>query len=478
MSLIWKHGDIVPNRQNPFALDVLGRKQYADNLTRLIESTREPLVLSVNAAWGAGKTTFLRMWREQLEGDAYHTLFFDAWKHDFVDDPLVALIAELQQEIDGSEALGPARATAQPLMRRLRTVGAGMLRRSVPVLIRAGTAGLVDATDFTAVVDELGKGVSEEAAKVAEERLARYAAEKSAMEKFREGLQELATALAGDNGRKSVVVFIDELDRCRPDFAIVVLERVKHLFAVPGFVFVLGMDATQLAASVKAVYGADFAAEGYLRRFIDLDFNLPAPAGKLAVEYLAKQVNLTEALSGRADWREDEPAIIELLSAIMDRGGMTFRLQQQCFSRLNLVLRTIPKTGNSYPYLIAVMITLKALNPSLAAAYQNGSAGAEHVLTYFQRLGSGPAIPRDSLPYAEACLYGFSQVEGEYSTREATLRAEAGVNRQREDSDWHSTRDSQHRLDLLRSVGSQNKHSVRIFFQRLELADAFSDTQK
>lgn len=65
--------------------------------------------------------------------------------------------------------------------------------------------------------------------------------------------------------------FIDELDRCRPTFAIELLERIKHLFDIQNIVFVLSIDKEQLEASTAAAYGSAINAPEYLRRFIDLE---------------------------------------------------------------------------------------------------------------------------------------------------------------------------------------------------------------
>lgn len=70
---------------------------------------------------------------------------------------------------------------------------------------------------------------------------------------------------------------IDELDRCRPSYAVELLEIAKHIFAADRIVFVLAINRDQLAHAVKALYGIEFDAEAYLRRFFDLDFHLPVP---------------------------------------------------------------------------------------------------------------------------------------------------------------------------------------------------------
>ena len=64
-----------------------------------------------------------------------------------------------------------------------------------------------------------------------------------------------------DKPKKPMFVFIDELDRCRPTYAIELLETVKHLFDIPGLVFVIATNTDQLQHSIKAVYGAEFDAQ-------------------------------------------------------------------------------------------------------------------------------------------------------------------------------------------------------------------------
>lgn len=71
-----------------------------------------------------------------------------------------------------------------------------------------------------------------------------------------------------------LIIFVDELDRCRPDFAIEVLERIKHVFNVENIIFILGIDKEALSNSVKSIYGENTKINGYLSRFIDLEVNL------------------------------------------------------------------------------------------------------------------------------------------------------------------------------------------------------------
>jgi hypothetical protein len=92
-----------------------------------------------------------------------------------------------------------------------------------------------------------------------------------ASEGFAKALKRLAPA------KGKLLIFIDELDRCRPDFAIATLELVKHYLSVPGVVCIFTIDLRQLTHLVRTVYGYDMDAWGYLRRFFNISFRMPMP---------------------------------------------------------------------------------------------------------------------------------------------------------------------------------------------------------
>lgn len=82
----------------------------------------------------------------------------------------------------------------------------------------------------------------------------------------------------GENGAPTpkLVIVIDELDRCRPDYALSLLETIKHFFAVDGVHFVLGVNLKELQNSVRARYGVGANAETYLQKFVNLHYTLPS----------------------------------------------------------------------------------------------------------------------------------------------------------------------------------------------------------
>ena len=220
--------------------------------------------MAVDAGWGMGKTTFLKMWAQHLRNERFPVVEFNAWETDFAQDPFIALYSEITgglSELPGASGrIDGLRAAAGVVFRALPGAAARVALSAVPY---AGSQ----------LVDEL----SPRPPTAREEVAATYQETKTALRAFREQLGQIAAAIARENDNSPLVVMIDELDRCRPTYAIELLEAAKHLFNVDHIVFVVCLDRAQLAHSVKAVYGASFDAEGYLWRFFDIDYRLPQP---------------------------------------------------------------------------------------------------------------------------------------------------------------------------------------------------------
>ena len=241
----------------PFGKDLLNRKQYADVLTQIVKNAEDGFTLSINADWGYGKTTFIKMWEKVLQNEGYQTIYFNAWETDFVADPMMALIDGLRNGFEAkdlpSEHLQKVKAfwkTASKLVQLVPQY------RIIGEIAEALQEGIGDCTEDN---DELQKCTSI----------------KQLVYTFRKQLSDFAKTI---DQEKQLIVFVDELDRCRPDYAVQMLERIKHFFAIDNIIFVLSIDKKVLCKSIKAVYGGlEIDTEAYLRRFIDLEFDLPEP---------------------------------------------------------------------------------------------------------------------------------------------------------------------------------------------------------
>ena len=322
---------------DPFAKDLLDRESVATNLSALVQSMSGPAVIAIDAPWGGGKTTFVQMWKQHLTNERHATVCFNAWDADFSEDPLLAFIAALGDQLPPT--------VLEAAKSKVLQLGGGLLRCGIPLLVKLGTTGALEAGDFS-FVEKTADEIGEWAGKVANERLAALAAEKDAVAEFRESLSTVVSSILDDKDTKGpLVIFVDELDRCRPDFAIQLLERIKHLFDVENIIFVLSLDQGQLAHSIRAVYGEGFDAIGYLRRFVDFSYTLPAPDHERFVMALAPRAGLDEVIGDRAHLR----FLCEGIALLAADLALTLRTVEQAFAELAVVLRVANRGLRRFP---------------------------------------------------------------------------------------------------------------------------------
>lgn len=264
-----KAPEIEVTAKGTFKLDLLNRKPVAEAITSLIKNEEGPLVIGLNAPWGSGKTTFLRMWREDLRASGIHSVYFNAWENDFSTEPLAVLIAELEKGLDGLKQDAGEAAKVKEKLDQAKGLGVALLKRALPLAVKIGSAGLVDLGEISE------EALADWTAELAKGQIAAYDAAKGSVTGFKTKLTELASEF----GPSPLVVIVDEMDRCRPPYAISVLECIKHFFSVPRVVFVIAADRVQIEGAVAGVYGGGVDSSGYLRKLIDLETPLASPEG-------------------------------------------------------------------------------------------------------------------------------------------------------------------------------------------------------
>ena len=171
-----------------------------------------------------------------------------------------------------------------------------MLRRYADIGAEEIAEALKDEDDVSAV-DEAAQAAYNDGTATIEKKLDEAIADALAMqragdmaiENFGVRLKESARAAEEQGAKAPLFVLIDELDRCRPTYAIALLERVKHLFEVDGVVFLIATDTKQLVHSINAVYGAEFDARRYLDRFFEQTYRMSEPSVAALVEQFVEQ---------------------------------------------------------------------------------------------------------------------------------------------------------------------------------------------
>jgi KAP family P-loop domain len=367
---------------DPFKNDLLSRKDSAEILTEFIGNLDEPFVLAIDSPWGTGKTTFLKMWLQYAMNQKIQCLYFNAWENDFSESPLVSLIGELGAGISALR-LGEAHSKlVEKVFEKTKKAGAALIKTALPTAIKMATSGIVDLSDVANLAEEIAK-----------KEIDKYQADKTTIAHFREELEELVKNIAGNKEQsqsRPIVFVIDELDRCRPPYAVELLEKVKHLFSVKGLVFVLAIDKRQLRESVKALYGTGMDADGYLRRFIDLEYHLPEPKIDDFVNAQFSRFGLAEILARKVrDALHELDNLRQSLIEFFKLFGFSLRVQEQIFSQLSVVVRTSPSNQYLYAFHLALLICLRTINKDLYSRYIQGLATPKEVMDFIENFPNG-----------------------------------------------------------------------------------------
>ena len=315
-----------------------------------------------------------------MRNEGFPVVSFNAWETDFAEYPLIALTSELLhtlRPLDDNDDL-KLDAIEKTLPRLLKFA----LTKALPWTISlaggvisiqtndpsVGFAANTLATAVGGTMDELVKeeATEQEPAEITPEPPT-YAEAKEEINSFKNALANTAEILSDKHGGKPLVIAIDELDRCRPSYAVELLEVVKHFFSVNNVVFVLAIDKTQLTHAIKAIYGNEFDAIGYVRRFIDLDFRLPAPDRTEFMKNLMNQTLLEQFFKDYPghSWGESDDTQL-LLRAFMNLPSLSLRQIQQTMHRLGLVLASLDSPPANISFgAIAVLVILKTIDPEI-----------------------------------------------------------------------------------------------------------------
>ncbi|ULL06019.1 hypothetical protein JNO42_03130 [Pseudomonas putida] len=245
--------------------DHMDRKPSADFLTKYILSNPHVKVLNVNSPWGTGKSFFLERWAATLS-EKHVCVRFNAWETDYSAEPLVALIACIEDQLRD-----PVDITATSVGQGLVNAGSLLVQKAGPLILK----GLFKKFSGVELNDLFGEGAEEATGSVVESLIKDQMETKQNVKEFKVEVSRRLSQAAENQGLKApAFIFIDELDRCRPTYAIELLERIKHFFELEDCRFIIASDSVQLAHSIRAVYGQGFHSERYLNRFFDAEFKL------------------------------------------------------------------------------------------------------------------------------------------------------------------------------------------------------------
>ncbi|EPM9801731.1 KAP family P-loop NTPase fold protein [Klebsiella pneumoniae] len=241
--------------------DKLNRRRYAEYLYYYLKDKgkKNNTVINLNAEWGAGKSFFIKRFYCSIK-DVHPCVYIDAWKQDFSDDAFLTLFSSLSQQLQEYAGKLDAR-----LIQSGHAIG-----RFTKGVIPEIMSGLIKTYAGIESVGDIAKEASLLMLNEHQEKL-------KSIQVLKKELALWSRLAFEREFANPIFILIDELDRCRPDYAISLLEIVKHIFDIKNFVFIIATDTDQLQHSIKNVYGNDFSANDYLGRFFHRRFTLKSP---------------------------------------------------------------------------------------------------------------------------------------------------------------------------------------------------------
>ena len=324
--------------------DEFNRKPIAENIIRLLTSDIDLSPMVIDGGWGTGKTEFcqklIRLMQQQHPD--YQPVYIDAFRSDHSGEPLLALLAEIIKTCtpeDTSEQPSEQRKNITRKIAKAARFGIKTVAKAAAShLLKQSTDDL--AEEFQQIIndgqdaDSLAETVTDAAATIASHTIdatvEALLKEQIEAEKNLETLKACLKELAAD---KPIILFIDELDRCRPDYAVDMLEVIKHVFEVENVKVVLVTNTKQLRAAINHRYGVEVDAQKYLDKFLKYSFALPdkvvTPFGMrqalVSVEYFKQLIRKSRMASKLQALIDERNLTIKFISDMIERNNISLR---------------------------------------------------------------------------------------------------------------------------------------------------------
>lgn len=313
-------------------LDLLNREGFIENVIKIVNQLSDinrGCCFAIEGSWGVGKTFVIEEIEEQLKvlqsektnSDRYFVFHYNCWQHDYYEEPAVAIISAMLASIKDDEAL---------------------LSKDIDNTIKAGYEFAKEKFKEIAslyIENKIGINLISLAEQIKSNKDEMEDAENEfdemfnfsqTIEKVRKKMEEIAE-------ERTIVLFVDELDRCIPQYAIKVLERLHHIFyGLDNVVVIMAIDRKQLEHSVEEMFGvrkdeSSIDIERYLKKFID--FSMVLDIGTMNESYLEKyEVYFDKFMIKQEGDKEEITNILSKLFATID-----IRRQEKLIEKANMV---------------------------------------------------------------------------------------------------------------------------------------------
>ncbi|WP_409310731.1 P-loop NTPase fold protein [Pectobacterium sp. B1J-3] len=365
------------------SIDIFGRKKLFEQILKISDKSPDiNLVLALDDNWGNGKTTFVKMMESEIKKnhhEKFDVIYFDAFENDYKSDPFTALSSKiyslLKEEKNTKDKLGKKFLSAS------KKVGKALLLNSSKAIVSTLTANILDGSIIEKSSEVISDSLNSPLEKFIEERITAGDNEEASIEHFKSVLNEINK----EKGKKTIFI-VDELDRARPDFSLDLLEKIKHLFSVNGFIFLLVMNREQFQKIIEHRYGS-IDSRMYLNKFVHFWFTLPKKKENTMENYSRHEKSTIYDYLLKIDkTNRILPAggrIMKSLSYLLDINGCSLREAERCLSIFSVIEKNneFSNMDISYESVFSLVVFLKVYNPILLEKITSKSITYKDVIT-------------------------------------------------------------------------------------------------
>lgn len=330
-------------------LDVLNRDAFVEQLVRLMNNLsdkKSSTCFAINGAWGCGKSFLLDIFEERLGKiqsektfkEKYFVVRYNSWRYDYYEEPLVAIVSTMISIIEEKTKLFPNSQRRQELLGILKSAGIALMSMTNEAI--KNKMGI----DIQKCVDIVSTGKQNGTADYEDKR------EYDIYFHFNKVLKSLNHLLQEIAQEYTVVFLVDELDRCIPEYAIKVLERLHHLTEEStNLITIIAIDKPQLVCGIKKIFGIN-NPEKYLQKFINFEIKLDY--GTVSERVYEKYAEYMELFDKNIFQFED--SVEECLQVIFK--DIDIRTQEQLVKKAMLAHKLLYTEKKDYSFMCMELI--------------------------------------------------------------------------------------------------------------------------
>ncbi|MBO4570042.1 MAG: DUF2791 family P-loop domain-containing protein, partial [Clostridia bacterium] len=238
--------------------DYIGRDAFVQQVINTIEIAAKDRYwcFAINGEWGSGKSFVVDMIKAQLDKkDQYLVVKYDAWKNDFYDEPLVAILYNVIDKIENKR-----------------------IDKEILLGFKMGLKLVLSLLSGNIIVDKIENKINKIKKTIKSSKTqANNIKLTENIQSYYDALETLKGIFKKITDKYKIVVLVDEIDRCEPEYSLSVLNRLHNLFNVPNIITIVSVNEKMLNDVIDNKYGK---TDKYLEKFFDLTFDLPIKGRK------------------------------------------------------------------------------------------------------------------------------------------------------------------------------------------------------